>query len=263
MALGEGNQFTSADPGVVPPEVLGGSLMRSSIRLLVPAAALALAAFSPASAHAQQRVRCESHGYDRSYCNADTRGGVQIVRQLSDASCREGRSWGTSSRGIWVSNGCRADFVVGSSYGGGYNQGGYGQNGGYGGGYGRDGRREDDGRYGRKDGSRHGRWDDRRRGGYGNSGGYGNNGGYGTNGGYGNNGGYGGYGSSSQAAGLCRAEVQRKVGSARNGNVSVSGATFDSRYDAYFVQWNSGRDQGTCEVRRDGQVRISRGGSRY
>jgi hypothetical protein len=87
--------------------------MRSALRLALPALALAaLSAAAPRAAQAQQRIRCESSGYDRSYCNADTRGGVQIVRQLSSAACQRGRTWGTSSRGIWVSNGCRADFAV-------------------------------------------------------------------------------------------------------------------------------------------------------
>ena len=47
------------------------------------------------------------------YCPADTRGGVQLVKQNSDSSCRQGKGWGYDRRGIWVNHGCRADFQVG------------------------------------------------------------------------------------------------------------------------------------------------------
>lgn len=64
-------------------------------------------------------VRCESNDNRTKYCNADTRGGVRLSRRLSDAQCIQGRSWGYDSRRIWVSRGCRAEFVTGSggSYG--------------------------------------------------------------------------------------------------------------------------------------------------
>ncbi|HET6763893.1 MAG TPA: DUF3011 domain-containing protein [Longimicrobiaceae bacterium] len=221
--------------------------MRRTLRLLLPAAVLALAAAAPASAGAQQRIRCESRGFDREYCNADIRGGVQLTRQLSDASCRQGRSWGTSSRGIWVSNGCRGEFYVGSSYG---------RNGGYGGNepwYGRkddsrgngrygDRGRRDDGRYGRHDrDDRNGR-DDR----------------------YGRNDGYGRNVAASQASSLCRAEVLRRTRNSRDNRVSVSGASWDSRRDAYLVRWSTYREQGSCEVSgRDGRVRIYSNNGRW
>ncbi len=60
-----------------------------------------------------QVVSCSSDDMHRHYCPADTRGGVQLVRQNSDSSCRQGRSWGFDQRGIWVDHGCRADFQVG------------------------------------------------------------------------------------------------------------------------------------------------------
>jgi hypothetical protein len=64
------------------------------------------------SDHAQV-VTCSSDDMHRHYCQADTRGGVQLIRQHSDSSCRQGRSWGFDRRGIWVDHGCRADFQVG------------------------------------------------------------------------------------------------------------------------------------------------------
>jgi len=59
---------------------------------------------------ADQQVRCESSGGKQQWCNADTSGGVKLTRQLSSAGCWQDQSWGWSSRGIWVSNGCRAEF---------------------------------------------------------------------------------------------------------------------------------------------------------
>lgn len=54
--------------------------------------------------------RCESNDGRYVECAANTRAGVQLIRQLSRASCMEGRSWGYGRSGIWVSQGCRAEF---------------------------------------------------------------------------------------------------------------------------------------------------------
>ena len=58
------------------------------------------------------RVRLESE--DRRYrrYNADIRGEVQLIRQISGAPCRLGRSWGYDRDGLWVDDGCRADFLI-------------------------------------------------------------------------------------------------------------------------------------------------------
>lgn len=58
-------------------------------------------------------VSCSSDDGRRRYCDADTRGGVRLVRQRSDVACERGRSWGFDNRGIWVDRGCRADFALG------------------------------------------------------------------------------------------------------------------------------------------------------
>ncbi|MEO5596163.1 MAG: DUF3011 domain-containing protein [Lysobacteraceae bacterium] len=68
-------------------------------------------------------VRCESTGRDRTRCRVDTRGGVQLVRQISSTSCRQGQNWSYDRDQIWVDNGCRADFRVGGYGGGGYDPG--------------------------------------------------------------------------------------------------------------------------------------------
>lgn len=76
-------------------------------------------------------VRCESIDGRTRQCPVNTRGGVRLVRQLSSSPCVEGRTWGSSRDSIWVSQGCRGTFAVGSGsggYGGNYPAGGgYGQ----------------------------------------------------------------------------------------------------------------------------------------
>ncbi|MFC5743870.1 DUF3011 domain-containing protein [Dyella tabacisoli] len=58
-------------------------------------------------------VRCESSGGRYQFCRMDIgRGDVRLVRQVSSADCDEGSSWGWRRDGIWVDNGCRADFAV-------------------------------------------------------------------------------------------------------------------------------------------------------
>ncbi len=75
-------------------------------------------------------IRCESRDGRTERC--ETYGGdVQLVRQLSGNACVRGRTWGTDSRGVWVSSGCRAEFRVGNGYD-------YDDNNSYGSGYGND-----------------------------------------------------------------------------------------------------------------------------
>ncbi|HEX6773150.1 MAG TPA: DUF3011 domain-containing protein [Acidobacteriaceae bacterium] len=59
-----------------------------------------------------QTITCSSDDGGRRFCGADTRNGVRLVRQRSDARCTQGYSWGYDRRGIWVDRGCRADFVT-------------------------------------------------------------------------------------------------------------------------------------------------------
>lgn len=71
-------------------------------------------------------VRCESNDGRTNRCSINGRGRAQLVRQLSRAACIEGRTWGSSSGSVWVSQGCRADFTVARGYGGGWGNSGYG-----------------------------------------------------------------------------------------------------------------------------------------
>ncbi len=60
-------------------------------------------------------VICGSQDGRRNECRADTRGGVVLKRQLSQARCDQGRTWDYDARGIWVSNGCRGEFMLGDA----------------------------------------------------------------------------------------------------------------------------------------------------
>jgi hypothetical protein len=57
-------------------------------------------------------VVCESKDGRRHRCAADTLGQITLGRQLSSDRCVEGRTWGTSSDGIWVDHGCRGEFSI-------------------------------------------------------------------------------------------------------------------------------------------------------
>ena len=57
-------------------------------------------------------ITCSSDDMRRHYCGVGATAGVQLLRQRSDAACRQGYSWGYDRRGIWVDHGCRADFAV-------------------------------------------------------------------------------------------------------------------------------------------------------
>ncbi|HEY3989052.1 MAG TPA: DUF3011 domain-containing protein [Acidobacteriaceae bacterium] len=78
---------------------------------------VAVLAMAGRPAMAQRSIACSSDDGKRHYCAVDTRGGVSMTRQKSDAACEEGYSWDYDRRGIWVDHGCRADFVVNSDYG--------------------------------------------------------------------------------------------------------------------------------------------------
>jgi hypothetical protein len=57
---------------------------------------------------------CESNNNRRVFCPADTRYGVEFLRQLSRSSCDY--NWGYDERGVWVDNGCRAEFSANQAW---------------------------------------------------------------------------------------------------------------------------------------------------
>lgn len=60
-------------------------------------------------------MTCRSLNFKYQFCQVDTRGGVQLQRQLSNTRCVEGRTWGYDNRGIWVDKGCAGEFVIGAA----------------------------------------------------------------------------------------------------------------------------------------------------
>jgi hypothetical protein len=170
-------------------------------------------------------VRCESRDYRERLCRTETQGGVRLARQLGDAACREGRSWGTTRGGIWVSNGCRGDFEVGRGRGGigGILDGWRGRTG--------DRGSNSDWNRGSGDDWNRGSNDDWNRGSVGN------------------------------ASGRCRSAVASRLGT-RAGSVDTwsrrqSGSSVE-------LGWRAGRSNGTCRVDRSGRVsvRVDRNGYR-
>lgn len=62
-------------------------------------------------------LRCESVDGKTRECPVDATGGARLLRQLSKTACVEGKSWGRMRRSIWVTQGCRAEFLAFSSDG--------------------------------------------------------------------------------------------------------------------------------------------------
>jgi hypothetical protein len=58
------------------------------------------------------KVVCESLDGARKDCDIEIMRGVGLVRQLSERDCVLNRSWGYDRAGIWVTDGCRAEFAV-------------------------------------------------------------------------------------------------------------------------------------------------------
>ena len=92
--------------------------LTTSLSAALPLLALAAMA-TPAQAQryngqydAQGTVRCESNDNRQRACTTGWRD-AQLVRQLSNAQCIEGRTWGSNNGAVWVSNGCRAEFTAG------------------------------------------------------------------------------------------------------------------------------------------------------
>jgi len=89
--------------------------MGRSFCIITLAAVLLSLPLSFAEARDRERtIRCESTGEKYSYCRTDTTGTVELGRQLSKTRCEEYDTWGADGdgSGIWVRNGCRAEFVV-------------------------------------------------------------------------------------------------------------------------------------------------------
>ncbi len=75
-------------------------------------ALLTVTLWLPAASAARQRVTVRSNDFRYTRYDIRVRGRVELVNQLSNASCNYGRSWGYDRNGIWVDNGCSAEFEI-------------------------------------------------------------------------------------------------------------------------------------------------------
>jgi hypothetical protein len=73
---------------------------------------LIIATFFPPSIFART-ITCESVDNSHSYCRIKNNGNIRIINQLSSAECIKGRTWDYDTQGIWVKEGCRAEFEIG------------------------------------------------------------------------------------------------------------------------------------------------------
>jgi hypothetical protein len=100
-------------------------MMRATISWMLSCALVATAMPVTAAADAsatvsadEYTIRCESGRFGRQkYCPAETDGRVRLVRDYSRGRCVEWRTWGYDRRGVWVDNGCKAEFRVGKDGG--------------------------------------------------------------------------------------------------------------------------------------------------
>jgi len=57
-------------------------------------------------------VRCKSVDGKYNYCPASNIVAVELVEQFSDRRCTYKKSWGYDDGGVWVDNGCHAEFSI-------------------------------------------------------------------------------------------------------------------------------------------------------
>ena len=86
--------------------------MRLTYRFVSLLSATAMTALISPFAAADQIVTCKSHDYKYTHCNIQSAGYVTLQRQLSKTRCEQGRTWDYDRRGIWVDDGCKAEFLV-------------------------------------------------------------------------------------------------------------------------------------------------------
>jgi len=97
-----------------PSRFLAVFIVATSLFVVIPAAA----AQTPGTQQqppAAVVVPCTSKVGERQECPADTSRGVVLARSYGDAACLLGKTWGYSDKGVWVSDGCSADFLVAKS----------------------------------------------------------------------------------------------------------------------------------------------------
>ena len=57
-------------------------------------------------------VNCASSDGERQHCAANTSAGVLMSRSTGEGACLLGKTWGYDDAGVWVLDGCSAEFIV-------------------------------------------------------------------------------------------------------------------------------------------------------
>src|SRR5436190_20936555 len=124
MVHAQPSVFLPGTEGGAPLMIVRRSLLRSTNRktktMLVGALGCWLSA-AGAAVHAEDAkaitattVVCESSAGQRQHCVANTSSGVSLIRATGSATCLLGKNWGYDDQGVWVSDGCGGEFVVGA-----------------------------------------------------------------------------------------------------------------------------------------------------
>ena len=95
-----------------------GSLLRMSVFLILLGAGLSVCAQAqqaPASQSTTTVITCLSKPGERQVCKADTAAGVALLHSTGESICLLGKNWGYNTAGVWVSDGCGGEFVVGGT----------------------------------------------------------------------------------------------------------------------------------------------------
>jgi hypothetical protein len=91
-------------------------MTRTGKLLLIAASVVGAALTVPSRAHAQPgygpRITCSSNDGRRNWCDIGGARDAQLVRQISGSACVRDNTWGVDRRGLWVDNGCRAEFAI-------------------------------------------------------------------------------------------------------------------------------------------------------
>jgi len=88
---------------------------KNAVRMLCFVGLAWLIGFVPPAAAQSASLSCSSQPGERQHCAADTSAGVALARSTGTAPCLLGKNWGYDDKGVWVSDGCGGEFVLGQT----------------------------------------------------------------------------------------------------------------------------------------------------
>jgi hypothetical protein len=90
-------------------------LVTASLSLLAAQETKPAEAYASAASQTTPPLTCVSKAGERTQCPADTAVGVLLVRSIGTGECLLGKTWGYDQAGVWVSDGCGGEFLVGQT----------------------------------------------------------------------------------------------------------------------------------------------------